>query len=476
MLMVLSQLLLTVFVARWILSEYNSEKESLKRNLSREFSDSKQQVMDSLIVMHFIDPLLKDKKGFKVHLEIADDSLPQKILRKAPADSAFAGRHFFHETDTVIEEHDSTLVYDDLHELPRKNFLTHSVKLFIKKAATPEEMDSLETTFLVNADTALFQKTVEENFNKEGSSFRLSWFTDHPEDPGGKENKELYFESDLLPKKYGVEVGNYAVLLLKKISPQILFAIALLGLTGAAFLFAFRSLRKETQMNILKNDFISNISHELKTPVSTVKVAIEALQDADVKKTPAKTSEYLEIAALELNRLELLINSVLNVSALEGGMALLQFEPTDLKVLIQEVLKTMQQRIDNAHARVQFDAEGEIRPVNADRLHVRGVLVNLIDNSLKYAGANPEIRIVLDQQDERTIVTVSDNGPGIPAEYLAKVYDRFFRVPASSHHVKGHGLGLSYVAMVMKKHGGHVTAANQKEGGSVFTLAFPREI
>ena len=112
--------------------------------------------------------------------------------------------------------------------------------------------------------------------------------------------------------------------------------------------------------------------------------------------------------------------------------------------------------------------------MSADKLHVQGVLVNLLDNSLKYCSPKPLIEINLLQKDRTIGVVVSDNGPGIPDEYLDKIFDKFFRVPSDNrHNIKGYGLGLSYVSMVMKKHNGVVTASNRINGGSSFTLTFP---
>jgi len=190
------------------------------------------------------------------------------------------------------------------------------------------------------------------------------------------------------------------------------------------------------------------------------------LLDFDMKKDPKLTQEYLEMAHSEMNRLDLLVNQVLNNSAMEDGNKFIFPENIDLTNLVNEVLHSMQPRFDKQKAEINFQTNDEDIFVKADKLHIHGVLVNLIDNSLKYTLKKPKISIAITQNEKETKLTISDNGLGIPDEYIHKVFDKFFRVPTGDkHNVKGYGLGLNYAALVMQHHGGKISVENLDNGG-----------
>jgi signal transduction histidine kinase len=474
-LMVISEALLTGFVGWWITGQYGEEKGRLKNELYAQFRESKQQVMDSMLLANVIDPLLKDKKGFKVRLEINDsvsgEVTPEHKLRKqlkpvSEHDSIILidkSGGSFNKMITMRHERDS------VHEA-----LLHGVKLFIKEVTTDTNMKMrTDETFYYNTDTVMLKKILSDNLAKSGLRFPVAWVSAQG-DSLKKHSSVMYFESNFFPTAYGAEISHYNLYLWKKITPQILFALVLLLLTGGAFLLSYRNLKNQMRLNTLKNDFISNISHELKTPVTTVKIAIEALQHPDIKNEPGKVEDYLSMASLEMERLVLLINKVLNTSMAEEGRQFFQPEKINLAELVEEVLQSLQLRFANLNATVQFQKETNELYSTIDKLHVQGVLLNLIDNSLKYGTEKPEITIHLSQVNKEIVLSITDNGPGIPGEYMDKVFDKFFRVPSGNkHNVKGHGLGLSYASLVMKHHNGTIAVKNNPVKGCTLTLTFP---
>ncbi|MGZ4116546.1 MAG: sensor histidine kinase, partial [Bacteroidia bacterium] len=275
-------------------------------------------------------------------------------------------------------------------------------------------------------------------------------------------------------KPYGAAIYQYNSYLIKKIFPEIAFAFILILLTGFAFGISFHSMKKQSRLNILKDNFINNVSHELKTPVSTIKVAIEALQNFNALENPKITAEYLEMARLETERLEQLIDHILNTSVLESGKEIMHFEKTDLNELIQDTLTSLKWKFEKQSAQIKFHQAKYPVILNIDKLHIQGVLINLIDNSLKYNSGIPEISISTFSSNNFFKITIEDNGPGIPEEYIDKVFDRFFRVPhGDTHNVKGYGLGLTYAAQVMQQHKGTIEVKNREPKGCIFTLSFP---
>ncbi|MEO8146852.1 MAG: HAMP domain-containing sensor histidine kinase [Bacteroidia bacterium] len=474
-LMAFSQLLLTAFVVQWLFSQYNSEKDQLRKDLLLQFTESRKQVMDSMLVKNLINPILNDSSGLKIKLRIEDndaeaDTITEDFIGNIPSPHNLSDTDF-RTIDTSRKNFDKMITVRHNAD-SSKELLVHGVKMIVKEMSSLPGQRDIEQTIYFNSDTILFKKLLADNLNKNGLRFTTNWIGGLKRD-SLKKSPFIYFESNLYPKSYGVEVSHYNMYLFKKITPHILFALILLALTGAAFFNAYRSMKEQMRLSALRNDFISNISHELKTPVSTVKVAIEALQNFDMKNNPQVANEYLEMASLEIKRLELLITKVLNTSVMEEGRELFFEEIIDLKQLVDEVLQSLQLRFNQQNAVVKFETGLKQIFINADKLHVQGVLFNLLDNSLKYATATPEIIIRLEDSNNKAILTVSDNGPGIPKEYLDKVFDKFFRVPNDNrHNVKGYGLGLSYAAQVMQHHKGNIVVKNNSEHGCTFTLTF----
>jgi signal transduction histidine kinase len=291
---------------------------------------------------------------------------------------------------------------------------------------------------------------------------------------------EPAFSGVLTQRFYTAEFPAYQGFLIKKMLPHILFSLLLFGVTAAAFGLIYKSLRQQQRLTALKNDFIGNITHELKTPITTVGVALEALSDFEVLKNPEQTREYLSISKLELERLTLLVDKVLRLSMFEEKQPRLQMESLDLAAVVRQVLNAMKLQAESAGAQIHFETDGD-GPfiVTADRLHLTSVVFNLVDNALKYRGKEaPVIRLALEDsyQNDKKIVTlvIQDNGIGIAPEYQPKVFEKFFRVPAGNvHDVKGHGLGLSYVANVLRQHGGNIRVESAEGEGSRFVVDLP---
>ncbi|NCI48580.1 HAMP domain-containing histidine kinase [Sediminibacterium roseum] len=262
--------------------------------------------------------------------------------------------------------------------------------------------------------------------------------------------------------------------LLKKISLQILFSVFLVAFTSLAFIFLYRNLMAQRKLTEMKNDFISNITHELKTPLATVSVAVEALRNFGGIQNPERTKEYLDISASELQRLSLLVDKVLKLSLFENRELELKKEMFDLRELTEEVLNTMKLQFDTNKAKVELDVQGNYFTIHADRLHITSVIFNLLDNALKYSNGKPHIFIRLHHQTDQVMLQVEDKGIGIAPDFKSKIFDKFFRVPTGNHHnIKGYGLGLSYVAHVIRQHNGTISVDSEPGHGSTFTVKFP---
>jgi two-component system phosphate regulon sensor histidine kinase PhoR len=277
------------------------------------------------------------------------------------------------------------------------------------------------------------------------------------------------------PKTYQLEFDNLSWYITKRLFQQIIFSLLLVGITSFSLLLLFRNWQQQKRLTQLKNDFIGNITHELKTPIATVSVAIEALRNFNALQDPQRTREYLDISANELQRLSLLVDKVLKLSMFEKDQIELNNEYFDIRLLIEEVISSMRLQFEKYHASINLESEGTDLMISADKLHITSVIFNLLDNALKYSKTNPSIQIRLTQEPQQLRIAITDNGIGIPEAYKDKIFDKFFRVPTGDkHNVKGYGLGLSYIAYVLKRQGGAINVESKEGIGSCFTIIIPK--
>jgi two-component system phosphate regulon sensor histidine kinase PhoR len=274
---------------------------------------------------------------------------------------------------------------------------------------------------------------------------------------------------------FKLQLGNTFPYLIKQISLPILFSFFLVGITIFSFILLYRSLVKQYRLGQLKNDLISNITHELKTPIATVGVAIEALKNFNAIQDPQRTKEYLDISQNELKRLGLLVDKVLNLSMFEKKEIEVKNEVFDLKEVVKEVVASLRLQIEKYNARVAVETDGDTQ-IKGDRLHLLSVVFNLLDNALKYSKGNAAIQVTIKEEAADVVMKVTDNGIGIPAAYKEKIFEKFFRVPAGdTHNAKGHGLGLSYIGQVVRQHKGTIAVDSHEGIGSTFTITLPKQ-
>ena len=262
---------------------------------------------------------------------------------------------------------------------------------------------------------------------------------------------------------------------LKGIAPQIGLSSLVLLTVALTYFFLWRQLIKERQLSELRNEFVSNMSHELKTPVSTISVALEALKNFNAAGNKEMREEYLDITTKEIDRLGLLVDKALNISLFEQDKFVLDKQKLDIKEEVQNVLDIMKVQFQNRQAHVDFQSVGDDFMISADKTHIINVIHNLLENGIKYSGNNPVISVLLKSSGKEISLEVKDNGIGIPEAYQSKIFDKFFRVPqGNKHNTKGHGLGLSYVKQVIDNHNGTIEVNSKSGLGTSFIITLPK--
>jgi two-component system phosphate regulon sensor histidine kinase PhoR len=275
-------------------------------------------------------------------------------------------------------------------------------------------------------------------------------------------------------KEYSIELNNIRPLMLKRIAAEIFFSLILTATIATAFAFMYRNIRSQQRLVLSKNEFINNVTHELKTPVATVSVALEAIQNFNASDNPALAKEYLEIARRELTRLNDITDRILRTSVLDNEIAITK-ERCDFDDLIRKVISDKKIIFEQRSARVQYEKSGSDFSLQCDPYQLYQMIENLVDNALKYSPDMPVLTINLDGSEAALVFTISDEGIGIPAEYQDKIFEKFFRVPSGDvHNIKGYGLGLSYVDNLVRSLGGSIALQSAIEKGTTFKISFPR--
>jgi two-component system, OmpR family, phosphate regulon sensor histidine kinase PhoR len=276
------------------------------------------------------------------------------------------------------------------------------------------------------------------------------------------------------PLSYEVLFQNNTWYLLRRISQPILVSVLLLGVTIFSFLLLYRNLKQQQKLAQLKNDFISNMTHELKTPIATVSVAIEALRSFDALDDRETTNEYLDISAQEIQRLGLLVDKVLKLSMFENREIALNKEQFDIRALARGVMASMKLQFEKQLTVTALQTTGNNFIITADKLHLTSVLYNLLDNALKYSTKNPDILVHIIDHKQFLEIRVVDHGIGIAQEYKTKIFEKFFRIPnGNRHNTKGYGLGLSYVSHIVQRHMGFIEVESELGKGSTFSVKLP---
>lgn len=250
-------------------------------------------------------------------------------------------------------------------------------------------------------------------------------------------------------------------------------AILILVIIGV-FWFTITTILRQKKVSEIKNDFINNMTHELKTPIATIGLACEALTDKDLLRSDAMVDNFVGMIRDENRRLGALVEDVLKSAVLDKGNFKLKIQQTDMTKLVSDVVHGMEIQAKNKGGKIDFSTNIDDNIIEVDPMHLTNVVYNLIDNAIKYTPVNPHIIVDLTQVEEGLQIKVKDNGIGISADNQKKIFDKLYRVPTGNvHNVKGFGLGLSYVKAIIDKHQGKIAVQSAPGNGTTIIITIP---
>jgi len=316
-----------------------------------------------------------------------------------------------------------------------------------------------------------YQYGVKNSSNMIFSSFAVNYTPELLK----KAYKVLLFPNDLQPQNHFLYVyfPDTQGFILRNMWSVFLSSLLLFLAVGGVFYSSISTMLKQKKLADIKNDFINNMTHEFKTPISTISLAVEVMKDGDVKKDKGKMNRYLNIIQDENRRLGTQVEKVLQMALLDKGEVKLRLDSVDIHETIEQVLTNLSVQIEQKNGIVNLELEADNSEIVADEVHLTNIIYNLLDNANKYSPENPEITIRTENLGNLLKIIVSDKGIGMTKEQVTRIFERFYRVPTGNlHDVKGFGLGLSYVKKMVELHNGQIFVESMPGEGSKFEIIF----
>jgi signal transduction histidine kinase len=451
-----------ILIIGWLRGQYIKEYDNLQRQLKGSLFESTIEIRDSLL-----HEMILSQKTDTVQVTVFSDTLGR--LPKPPRISdqeMLRTKEYVFNLDNSIEDGNFTKV-STIQVGDTSDLIMESLLLFVDELNFG---DSVKVTFpsSINAYKDL-QKMLQ---SKLGEIYPNLKFEAIPEINATDAEYELIFESPFLRKKAFLVVHNDVAVILNALKWEFVLALIAFLIITAALFITYLQLRKLIAINNIRDAFVANVSHEISTPLSTIKVALESISKHQAANDVKLSQEYIHIAETELQRLSNLTDSIIQVKNLTDPSFQLDKISFSLSQQIAIAVKISSVKIETKDIQIAYSTSKEYEIFGDENL-LMGVWINLIENAIKYSQRGT-ISISIQEQNQDTIVVVEDQGEGIPMEYSTKIFEQFFRVPTGNiHNVKGNGIGLYYCKQIIEKHDGSIQYTPGKLEGSIFTVTIP---
>jgi two-component system, OmpR family, phosphate regulon sensor histidine kinase PhoR len=422
------------------------------------------------------------------------------------------------ESVKVVTHFDTTIIYNDIGNNKEKKFsenghaitnqnnqskflmqfnrISNTADMLLKKSSLVSDVfDDMFNfkhfqTIEERIDPATLDSLIEVELKNKGirTQFEFGIFSTIRNkmviEKTGRYHKELMtqkyeailFPSDMYtyPEYLLLYFPNQQQYLFTDMLTMLLISVVLIIMIIFSFTYTITTIIRQKKLSEIKNDFINNMTHEFKTPISTISLACQALNDREIKKSENLYSSYINIINEENQRLGGLAEKVLYTAIIEKGKLKLKMEEVDVHEIIQSVVKNFTLQVEKKNGFIRLHLDAPKHNITADRIHITNVINNLLDNANKYTYENPAIYLSTANSEEGISISIEDNGIGISKPNQKKIFETLYRVHTGNiHDVKGFGLGLSYVKAIVEKHAGTVSVESEIKKGSTFTLFFP---
>lgn len=416
-------------------------------------------------------------------MEILLQERERQLQYLSQAEGSFRSRYGFFSPD-IIEEYN--IPRDALEKIRNAN-----IKIELMNRAW-EEMLEGQRDILSRVDTGVVRKLLQNNLKERGivQDFDLGVLsdegqiipitqTDFPEKLLSEGVQARLFPGDILGKEnfLMVHFPDKNAFILRQIWLPVLSSLFFIGIVIFCFVYAIKVIIRQKNLSDIKNDFINNMTHEFKTPIATVSLAVEALQDPDLMNQEAFRKRYISVIKDENKRLGSQVEKVLQAATLDKKEFKLKLEEINLEEILDGARRLFELQVENKGGEITFESELGYPLIRADAFHLSHIFNNLLDNANKYCKEKPVIRIKAWEEGEHAFISIQDNGIGMNKDAQRKIFDKFYRVPTGNlHDVKGFGLGLSYVKTMLEAHKGEISVQSEPGKGSIFTIKLPKNL
>jgi two-component system phosphate regulon sensor histidine kinase PhoR len=288
----------------------------------------------------------------------------------------------------------------------------------------------------------------------------------------------LIFPSNMLDESIRIllKFPSKKSYLFKEMEMPLTISLMLVILIAVAISYMFHTILTQKKLSELKNDFISNMTHEFKTPISTISLACQAMNDKDMMgEIVERTTPFVKMIQDENRRLEILVERILQSATIDKGDIPLKIEKINLTDIVNDLSNKAQFRIQGNGGELIMKIDETPIFIQGDKMHTTNVVSNLIDNAIKYSKESPKITVTLTKQSNEILLSIQDEGIGISKEHISKIFDKLYRVPTGNvHNVKGFGLGLSYVKAITNLNQWKLDVKSQINVGSTFIIRIPQ--
>jgi len=463
----------------------------------QQFINDVQISLDNAVDTYYSELAKKNTIGFTYSSESEENSLARKNILRNILEKIDTVNESFGNLDSIsVSNVNGVKVFrgsktDSLisNERNKKNFTYRSVvglnpNLEVRDSVFIEEIKELSTSIVLSfSKDSLNLKRIDSLFNNElkdkslafnyGLSFKENYKKPQYFKYSNIEEAELsrVSKSNLLPKN-GILKAHFSnetkIILQRSLSGILISTLLILAVISCLF-YLLKIIKHQKQLAEVRNDFISNITHEFKTPIATIGVALESIKDFNIIDDKEKTRTYLDLSNTQLSKLNIMVEKLLETATLDSENLNLNKEETNIGDTLNLIISKHQLQPENKH--ISFSHPQDIIIGNIDTFHFENVINNIIDNAIKYGGAN--INVDLKQSAIAFTILISDDGNVLTKTDASKIFEKFYRIPkGNTHDVKGFGIGLYYAKKIIEKHGGTISL-DIDNSLTTFKLSFP---